>query len=107
MLGREKIVDEAMLLHSLFCTFCSPPPTIMSVSSILELERHGHYKNEPNENVPLPQDSLISVSGAQKASVVSLLTHQPKTHLLKLPTAFHAYCLSAGIFPNIDSTVNE
>lgn len=81
-------MDEAMLLHSLFCTFCSPPPTIMSVSSILELERHGHYKNEPNENVPLPQDSLISVSGAQKASVVSLLTHQPKTHLLKLPTAF-------------------
>ena len=80
--------DEAMLLHSIFCTFCSPPPTIQSVARILEIERHEDYKNEANENVPLPQDALISVSGAQKASVISLLTHQPKTHLLRLPTAF-------------------
>lgn len=78
--------DEAMLLHSMFCTFSSPPPPLDSVRRILEMERHENYNS--TANVSLPKDVLISVSGAPKASVVSVLTHEPRSHLLRLPLAF-------------------
>lgn len=78
--------DQAMLLHSMFVTFCSPPPSLDSITRILNMERHADYDNDTN--VPLPKDSLISVSGAPKVSVISLLTNNPKIHLLRLPLAF-------------------
>ena len=78
--------DEPMLLHSIFVTFCSPSPSRESVSRILSMEKKGDY--DDTHNISLPKDTLISVSGAPKMSVISLLTHQPKIHLLRMPLAF-------------------
>jgi hypothetical protein len=50
------------------------------------MERHEDYNS--TANVSLPKDVLVSVPGAPKASVVSVLTHEPRTHLLRLPLAF-------------------
>jgi hypothetical protein len=73
----ETLEDEAMLLHSLFVTLCSPPPTLKSVSQILA-------NNNQQQNVELPRDALVHMEG--KASIISVL--QNHRHLLNLPPCF-------------------
>lgn len=84
--------SNVLLLHSLFATFCQPPPSLDQVTNILERELAVCKSNDSKcygkegSNVELPRDAIISVSTTQKAAVISLMQYH--RHLVQLPRSF-------------------
>ena len=75
--------SDVLLLHSLFASFCQPPPSLEDVEKIYDMEK---MSDPTGHSIDLPNDVLISVSTAQKGSVIKLLLYH--RHLLHLPKAF-------------------
>lgn len=76
--------SNILLLHSLFATFCKPPPSLDNVRKIYERERSCDAPSRLN--VELPKDALIAVGTPEKGPVVKLL--RSYQHLLFLSPAF-------------------
>lgn len=117
-LEKNDLSEQAVLLHSIFGQFCHPKPSVASVLDILLLERQRilivNNNNSEDEaaaqlatsrntiqilaaqdpNLPqsmhpsLPKEVLIHTSPDAAQSIISILTSNAKSCLLKLPLHF-------------------
>eukprot|EP00804_Cyclotella_cryptica_P029718 CCRYP_015200-RB/>CCRYP_015200-RB protein AED:0.21 eAED:0.21 QI:287/1/1/1/0.4/0.33/6/1735/1199 len=94
----KTIQENIIILHSLFFKFCTPPPSIESICSIVLLETRrvralrgsgGESTLDiPTEAMDLPKEPLVHTSPASGQFIISLLRSPPKGCLLKLPLEF-------------------
>lgn len=94
------IREHAVILHSLFSKFCTPPPSAASIYNIVLLESRrvaalrGGGLNEsifldiPSGSNDLPKEPLVHTSASSAQFVIAILKSPSKGCLLELPLEF-------------------